>query len=123
MMTRGRGQVAHILLDAAFFLAQPEHAAHVLVGGVDFQPGVGFVQGGDLLGLGQLARVVDGEGFAARGLHLVDDRRGGGDEVGPEFPFQAFLDDLHVEQAQKAAPEAESQGLGGLGFVGEGGVV
>jgi len=119
----GRGQIAHVLLDAAFFLAQLEHAAHVLVGSMDFKPGVGFGQGRDILVLGELARIVDGKHRAVGFLHFIDDRRGGGDEVGPEFPLQAFLDDLHVEQAEKAAPEAEAQGLGGLGLVGEGGVV
>ena len=47
----------------------------------------------------------------------------GGHQVQVELPLQPLLDDLHVEHAQKAAPEAEAQGHGGLRLEGQGGVV
>ena len=37
--------------------------------------------------------------------------------------LQPLLHDLHVQQAQEAAAEAEAQRQGGLGLVAEGGVV
>src|SRR3546814_10092542 len=42
-------------------------------------------------------------------LELVDHRRRGGDEVEVIFARQPLLNDLEVEQAQKAAAEAEAQ--------------
>ena len=39
------------------------------------------------------------------------------------LPLQALLHDLHVQQAQKAAAEAEAQGVRGLRFVKQRGVV
>ena len=40
---------------------------------------------------------------------LVLDRRRRGDEVEVELALQPLLDDLHVQQAQEAAAEAEAQ--------------
>ena len=55
--------------------------------------------------------------------NLIDHRGQGGDEVQAELPLQPFLNDLHVEHPQKAAPEAEAQSHGGLRLEGQGGVV
>ncbi len=41
---------------------------------------------------------------------LVLDRRRGGDQVEIELALEALLHDLHVQQAQEAAPEAGPQG-------------
>ena len=41
--------------------------------------------------------------------HLVDHAGRGGDQVLVELALQAFLHDLHVQQAQEAAAEAEAQ--------------
>ncbi len=38
------------------------------------------------------------------------------DDVDVELPLEPFLDDLHVQQAQKSAPEAEPQGHAALGL-------
>jgi hypothetical protein len=40
-----------------------------------------------------------------------------------KLPLQPLLDDLHVQHAQEPAAEAKAQRLGGLQFVGQGGVV
>ena len=60
----------------------------------------------------------------AVGQHdLVLDRRRGGDEVQVELALQALLDDLHVEQAEEAAAEAEAERDRALRLVDEAGVV
>ncbi len=62
--------------------------------------------------------------FAAVGeLHPVHHAGGGGDQIQIVFPLQPLLDDLHVQQPQKAAAEAKAQGHRGLRLKGEGGVV
>ena len=50
-------------------------------------------------------------------LDLVDDAGRGGDQVLVELALQALLHDLHVQQAQEAAAEAEAQRLADLGLV------
>ena len=54
---------------------------------------------------------------------VVLHRRRGGDEVEVELALEPLLDDLHVEQAQEAAAEAEAEGDRALGLVGDGRVV
>ena len=56
-------------------------------------------------------------------MHLVRDRRRGGDEVEVELAHEPLADDLHVEQPEEAAPEAEAERAGRLGLVGVGAVV
>ena len=48
---------------------------------------------------------------------------GGGDEIQIVLPLQSLLDDLHVQQAQKAAAEAKAQSNGALRLIGHGGIV
>ena len=55
--------------------------------------------------------------------HLVLDRRRGRDQVEAELPLEALLDDLHVQQAEEAAPEPEAERDGALGLERERGVV
>ena len=49
--------------------------------------------------------------------------RGGLDDFDVVLALQPLLDDLHVQQAQEAAAEAEAQGVGGFRLEGEAGVV
>ena len=56
-------------------------------------------------------------------LDAVLDRRRRGDEVEVELALEPLLDDLHVEQAEEAAPEAEPEGDRALGLEGDRGVV
>jgi hypothetical protein len=54
---------------------------------------------------------------------VVLDRRRRRDEVDPELALEPLLDDLHVEQAEEPAAEAEPERDGTLGLVCERGVV
>ena len=53
----------------------------------------------------------------------VLDRRCRGDEREPELALEALADDVHVQQPQEPAAEAETQRRARLGFVGHAGVV
>ena len=68
-------------------------------------------------------RVVEDVLHPVGGEHLVDDGRVGGEDVEVVLAAQALLDDLHVQQAEEAAAEAEAQGGRTLGRVGQGRVV
>ena len=49
-------------------------------------------------------------------VDVVDDARRGRDEVEVVLALEALLDDLHVEQAEEAAAEAEAERLGRVGL-------
>ena len=55
--------------------------------------------------------------------HAVGHRRRGGNQVEAELALQAVAGDFHVQQSQEAAAETKSEGDGGFGLEGEGGVV
>ena len=42
-------------------------------------------------------------------MHLVNDGRVGGDDVHVVLAAEPLLDDLHVQQAEEAAAEAEAE--------------
>ena len=68
-------------------------------------------------------RVVHLDRLARRRVHAVLDRRGGGDEGEAELALESLADDLHVQEAEEAAPEPEAERPRGLGLVGEARVV
>ena len=78
----------------------------------------------DLADWRELGRVVDAHrGATVDPEHFVFDRRGGRDQIERELALEALLDDLHVQEAQEAAPEPEPERDGALGLERERGVV
>ncbi len=108
---------------AAAVLGEFHDAADGFGGGDDLELDDGFADLGDLLHIRQFAGRVDAFGLAGGGEDLVADGRGGLEDVDIVFAFEAFLDDLHVQQAEKAAAEAEAQGRGILRDEAEAGIV
>src|SRR5690606_3749975 len=70
-----------------------------------------------------IRRVVDLHDLAAAQLDLVLHAWRGGEEIEVVFTLETFLDDLHMEQAEESAPEAEAQSGRRLRLVREGRVV
>ena len=68
-----------------------------------------FLDFGDLALIGPAGRIVDFDELAVGQRDLVAHARGGGDEVEIVLALEAFLDDLHVEQAEEAAAKAEAE--------------
>ena len=77
----------------------------------------------DFAGIGPARRIVDFDHLAVGLGDLVAHAGGGGDEVEIEFALEALLDDLHVEQAEEAAAEAEAESDGAFRLEEEGGIV
>src|SRR5215204_3075625 len=91
--------------DAAPFVAETHHGPHVLFGADHGRPHDRLP---DLLeDLRELARVGDLDNLALDDDLVLHARRGRY-EVEVELALQALLDDLHVQQAQKTAPEPEA---------------
>ncbi len=98
--------------------------ADVVGGGDDLGRHPGLADRLDLAGGRHLGRVVDDD--LARAVQARDpvlDAWRGGDELQVELALEALLDDLHVEQAQEAAPEAEAERHARLRLVDEARVV
>ncbi len=64
---------------------------------------------GDLLGIGELGGILDLHDLAVVVRDAVVDARRRRDEVEPEIPLEALLDDLPVEEAQESDPEPEPE--------------
>ena len=56
-------------------------------------------------------------------MRAVLDARRRGDQRKAKLPLEALPDDLHVEQPEKPAPEAEAEGPGGLRLIAHGRIV
>ncbi len=79
---------------------------------------------GDGALVGQVGRAFNEAHFAGVGHHdFVFHAGGGGHQVKIILALQPFLDDLHVEQPQKAATEAEVKRVGRFRLEDERGVV
>ena len=70
---------------------------------------VGFLDTFDARGLGKVLRTADIDHFAVGLVDVIVDRGTRGNEVQVELALQAFLDDFHVQQAQEAHAEAETE--------------
>src|SRR5260370_38526900 len=57
---------------------------------------------------------MDFQQLTGRGENLISDVRGRLHHVEVRFPFEPLLDDLHVQQAEESATEAEAQGVARL---------
>ena len=121
----GRGDVLEVLLAAALLFDQLEDPADVLLVGEDacasddrlFDAARCSEGSGQREGLSTSIDLAVGEG------DLVADAGRGGDEVEIVLALQPLLNDLHVQQAEEAAAEAEAERDGGLRLEGEAGVV
>ena len=70
-----------------------------------------------LCGCGRSAGLSTSVDLAVRLVHAVLDARRGGDQREVELALEALLHDLHVEQAEEAAAEAEPERARRLGLV------
>ena len=86
-----------------------------------------WIQGSSIrlirVGSRHVRRIVEGEILAVGQRHAVDDARRRRHEVEAELALQPLLHDLQVEQAEKAAAEAETQSGRALGIVMEARIV
>ncbi len=67
---------------------------------------------GDLDDIGHVGRIVQLALAAIGHEQLVDDGRGGGDQVEVELALKALLDDFEMQQSEEAAAEAEAERRG-----------
>ena len=107
------------LLDAAPLLAERDQHSHILLGRDERGDDHRLLDPLDLLNVRQFRRIVDHHDVAVVLGHTVYNRRRRGNEVELELALEPLLDDVHVQQAQKPASEAESQGKRCFRFIAE----
>ncbi len=100
-----------------------QDGAHGIVGGDDHGGDHRLFDLGDFAGRGKLRGIIHLQHFAHSGGDAIAHAGRGGDQVDAELALQAFLHDLHVQQAEEAAAEAEAQRDGVLRLVEERGVI
>ena len=113
----------HVDLIAALLVAQRHDGAKVVL---RHENGGGDDRLADFLDLRQfrqLGRIFHLQHGAVAQDDFVDDGRRRGDQVLVELALQTLLDDLHVQQAEKAAAEAEAERLRDFRLVMQRGVV
>ena len=112
------GEVLHVVEAAAALVAELHHRADVLLGDDHGGLDVRLLHRLDLVR--HLGGVVHLDPLAAgTRLDAVGDGRGGHDQIEVELALQPLADDLHVQQAEEAAAEAEAERQRGLGLVEE----
>ncbi len=104
-----RADIFKALLLPALFLDQLQNAAHILFVSQNHRENHGLFHLGDLTDIGPARRIIHLDHLAVRLGDLVAYTRRRCDQVEIVFALQPLLDDLHMQQAQKAAPEAESE--------------
>ncbi len=119
----GGADVLESFLLAALFFDQRENAADIFFVGENGGEDDGLLDFGDLAGIEPARRVVDFDHGAVGFVDLVADAGSGGDEVEIELALQAFLNDFHMEQAEKAAAKSEAKGDRTFGLEEEGRIV
>src|SRR5579862_9386026 len=108
----GRTDVFEGLLHSAFFFDESENATDVFFSGENGGEDDRLFDFFDFTGIGPARWVVHFDERAIRLGDFVAHTGRGGDEVEAELALEALLNDFHVEQAEKAAAEAETEGNG-----------
>ena len=116
-------QILHVLELAAPLLTHGHDVAHIVLRADDGHLHIRLLRVLDQGGIGVVVGIVHLQHGAVGLVDVIDDGGQRGHKIKVELPLQAFLDDLHVEHAQKAAAEAEAQRHGGFRLEGQAGVV
>ncbi len=104
-----RRYVFKLFLHAAFLIEQRQDAAEKCVVRENRRLDKRLFDLRDAAGVRHLRRRIDLGNLAVGRRHAVTHARGGGDQVEIEFALKPFLDDLHVQQAEEAAAETETE--------------
>ena len=105
----------HVGGDTAMLDGELHDRPRVLRGNDDLGFEVGLLDAVDACCVGKVLRAADLDHGAIGLIHVVVHRRAGGDQGKAELALEALLDNLHMEQSQKAHAETEAQRDGCLG--------
>jgi hypothetical protein len=104
-------RVADVFLHTTTPLAERDNSPDVLAGQVHGDFHDRFFDRVEFRNWRHLRRAIHNDDLAVSLGGTVDDVGRSGDEIDRVLPLQALLNDLHVQQSQKTAPEAKAQGF------------
>ena len=108
---------------AAALLAELHHRADELLRAQDRRADVGLLDRGDVGAVGHVRGRVDDDLAAVGQVDVVLDVRRRREQLEVVLALEPLAHDVHVEQPEEAAAEAEAERLARLGLPGERGVV
>ena len=111
--------IIHVLKNTAAFLTKIHNIAHVFLRGIDMGIGDRFLRLRYQRWVRIIGRVVDRDHLSVRLCDMVDNAWRSRNNVQIVFPFQALLDNLHMQKPQKTTAESKAQRDGGLRLKGE----
>ena len=106
------GHVHLVHQRAALVNTEFHNRTDIVIFGDNLSADIGLLHVVDFRGGGHSGGVIDIEPLFLGGHHLVGDIGHGGDDILVKLAVEALLDDLHMEQAEEAAAEAEAEGGG-----------
>src|SRR5581483_5010538 len=118
-----RADVLESFLLAALVFHKLEDSADIFFVGQNGGKDHRFLDFGDFTWFQPFRGIVDLDDFSVGLSDFVSHAGSGGDEFEAELAFEAFLDDLHVQEAEEAATESEAKGGGAFRLEEERGVV
>ena len=104
--------IFHIAEHAAAVLTQFHDGADIVGRDEYFRFDHGFFHILDVRRRRQVRGILHKKYFPVRLMHFITHGRRGGDDFKIKFAFDALLNDLHVQKAQKPATEPEAEGDG-----------
>src|SRR5579862_4686723 len=119
----GGREIFEVFLGAPFILAELKNAADGLIVSDDHSLDDGLFDFFHVTGRRKFCGAIHFNDVAADASDAITHAGRGGDEVEAELALQAFLHDFHVQQAEEATAEAETEGNGVFRFVEKGRVV
>ena len=109
--------ILHVLLHSALLRAQGHDRSDVLLRHENDRFDDRLANLVDFRGIRHFRRVLDARDRPVAQLNLVDDGGSSGHERHVVLALEAFLHDIHVQQAQEPAAESEAERLGGFRLV------
>ena len=103
-----RVEIVHALVFAALVLGDLHDRADVIVRHDDRRFDERLLDEVDVLRRRQLCRIVHGNHFARRRMHMVNDAGRCGDQLQMILALQALLNHVHVEKPKEAAAVTEA---------------
>ena len=116
-------KIGHIVIFAALFLAQLHDRAYIILGHNDGSVHIWLLHVVNHSGVREEGGVIHHFHIAIGADYFVNNVGRSGNQRQIIFALQALLDNVHVQQSQKAAAEAKAQGSGGFRLEHQGSIV
>ncbi len=113
---RSGANISEVCLLAAFFGAECQHIAQMLIGYENSGVNPWFVHGFNFGNIGVISRVMQLDLAAIGHVQLIDYRWRRGDEIEIKLTLEPFLNNFEMQQPKEAAAKAEAKRIRAFGL-------